>query len=82
MRALTVVATPARHANVLQHMLGYCKASIDADARAELLAMIDDYRLGRLPLIVPIAMMTHHVRYQGVSDLQPHPYERSLRNHV
>jgi uncharacterized protein YbgA (DUF1722 family)/uncharacterized protein YbbK (DUF523 family) len=88
MRALTVVATPKRHANVLQHMLGYFKTSIDADARAELLSVIDDYRLGRLPLIVPITLMKHHVRRQGVAYLQgqvylqPHPHELSLRNHV
>ena len=88
MKALAVVATPKRHANVLQHMLGYFKTSIDADARAELLTIIDDYRLGRLPLIVPVTLMKHHVRRQGVAYLegqvylQPHPYELSLRNHV
>jgi uncharacterized protein YbgA (DUF1722 family) len=69
-------------------MLGYFKTSIDADARAELLSVIDDYRLGRLPLIVPITLMKHHVRRQGVAYLQgqvylqPHPHELSLRNHV
>ena len=74
MRALAAVATPKRHANVLQHMLGYFKKSIDADARAELLTLIDDYRLGRIPLIVPITLMKHHVRRQGVAYLEGQVY--------
>jgi uncharacterized protein YbgA (DUF1722 family)/uncharacterized protein YbbK (DUF523 family) len=88
MAALSVVATPRRHANVLQHMLGYFKTSIDSDARAELLGLIDDHRLGRVPLIVPITLMRHHVRRQrvaylaGQTYLDPHPRELSLRNHV
>jgi len=88
MRALAVVATPQKHANVLQHMLGYFKTSIDADARAELLDLIEEHRQGRVPLVVPIALMKHHVRRQGVAYLagqvylDPHPRELSLRNHV
>jgi len=88
MRALTIVATPARHANVLQHMLGYFKKSLDRDARAELAAIIDDHRLGLVPLVVPITLMRHHVRRQKIAYLEgqtylaPHPRELSLRNHV
>jgi uncharacterized protein YbgA (DUF1722 family)/uncharacterized protein YbbK (DUF523 family) len=88
MAALTIIATPKRHANVLQHMLGYFKKSLDTDARTELLGLIDDHRQGRLPLIVPMTLMKHHVRREGVaylagqSYLDPHPRELSLRNHV
>jgi uncharacterized protein YbgA (DUF1722 family)/uncharacterized protein YbbK (DUF523 family) len=88
MKALTIVATPKRHANVLQHMLGYFKKSLDGDARAELLGLIDDHRQGRIPLVVPMTLMKHHVRRQGIaylagqSYLDPHPRELSLRNHV
>ena len=88
MRALAVVATPARHANVLQHMLGYFSNDIDADARRELLALIDEHRQGRTPLIVPMTLMRHHVRrlkveyLLGQTYLEPHPRELSLRNHV
>jgi uncharacterized protein YbgA (DUF1722 family)/uncharacterized protein YbbK (DUF523 family) len=88
MQALATVATPKRHANVLQHMLGYFKTSLDADARAELLALIEDHRAGRVPLVVPMTLMRHHVRRQrvaylaGQSYLDPHPRELSLRNHV
>jgi uncharacterized protein YbgA (DUF1722 family)/uncharacterized protein YbbK (DUF523 family) len=88
MRALAVVATPKRQANVLQHMLGYFSRAIDQDARDELLALIEEHRQGRVPLIVPMTLMRHHVRRQqveyllGQTYLDPHPRELSLRNHV
>ena len=88
MRAMAVIATPKRHANVLQHMLGYFSRAIDDDARTELLALIEEHRVGRVPLIVPMTLVLHHVRRQGVAYLQgqtylaPHPRELSLRNHV
>jgi uncharacterized protein YbgA (DUF1722 family)/uncharacterized protein YbbK (DUF523 family) len=88
MRAMAVIATPKRHANVLQHMLGYFSRAIDEDARTELLALIEEHRVGRMPLIVPMTLVLHHVRRQQVAYLQgqtyldPHPRELSLRNHV
>jgi uncharacterized protein YbgA (DUF1722 family)/uncharacterized protein YbbK (DUF523 family) len=88
MRALTIVATPKRHANVLQHMLGYFTQDLDQDARRELLDVIEEHRQGRVPLIVPMTLMRHHVRRRqvdyllGQTYLEPHPRELSLRNHV
>jgi uncharacterized protein YbgA (DUF1722 family)/uncharacterized protein YbbK (DUF523 family) len=88
MRALTTIATPRRHANVLQHMLGYFKKTLEADSRAEIAGLIDDHRNGLVPLIVPITLIRHHVRRQhvhylaGQVYLDPHPRELSLRNHV
>jgi uncharacterized protein YbgA (DUF1722 family)/uncharacterized protein YbbK (DUF523 family) len=88
MQALRVIATPKRHVNVLQHMVGYFKRTLDAGSRAELLATIDDYRRGLLPLVVPITLIRHHVRRHGVAYLagqvylEPHPKELMLRNQV
>jgi uncharacterized protein YbgA (DUF1722 family)/uncharacterized protein YbbK (DUF523 family) len=88
MQALTLVATPQRHTNVLQHMLGYFKRTLDAASRDELLTSIDDYRGGLLPLVVPITLFRHHVRQHNVEYLagqvylDPHPKELMLRNHV
>ena len=88
MRALGEIATPGRHANVLQHMLGYFKATLDLDARTELLGIIEAYRQKRVPLVVPMTLMKHHVRRQKVAYLEgqvyldPHPRGLSLRNHV
>ena len=88
MAALALTATRARHVNVLQHMAGYFKKTLDTAARDELRTTIDDYRLGLVPLIVPITLLRHHVRQLGVQYLAdqiylaPHPKELMLRNHV
>ena len=88
MTAMRVVATRGRHTNVLQHMAGYFKDLITAPARAELKDVIEDYRRGLLPLIVPITLVKHHVRMHDVEYLAdqhyltPHPKELLLRNHV
>lgn len=88
MTALTVIATPRRHTNVLQHMAGYFKKCLDRASRAELLAAIEDYRRELVPLVVPITLLRHHVRVhdvrylQGQAYLEPHPKELMLRNHV
>jgi len=88
MRALAIVATPGRQANVLQHMLGYVSDDLDTDARRELLAVIEDHRREQAPLIVPMTLMRHHVRrlkveyLLGQTWLEPHPRELKLRNHI
>lgn len=88
MAAMAVVATPARHANVLQHMLGHLRGRIDASARDEILGLIDEHRRGIVPLIVPLTLLRHYVRraaveyLEGQTYLEPHPRELALRNHV
>jgi uncharacterized protein YbgA (DUF1722 family)/uncharacterized protein YbbK (DUF523 family) len=88
MSALTVIATPRRHTNVLQHMAGYFKECLDASSKAELGTAIDDYRRGLVPLVVPMTLLRHYVRVHRVSYLAgqlylaPHPKELMLRNHV
>jgi uncharacterized protein YbgA (DUF1722 family) len=88
MEALARMATPERHTNVLQHMAGYFKKSLDAASRAELQTAIEDYRRGLVPLVVPVTLFRHHVRAHDVAYLAgqvylaPHPKELMLRNHV
>jgi uncharacterized protein YbgA (DUF1722 family) len=69
MTALSTMATPRRQANVLQHMLGYFKEALDRESRAELLALIQDYAGGRVPLVVPLTLFGHHIRRCGVTYL-------------
>ena len=53
-----------------------------------MIQVIDDYRLGLTPLIVPITLLNHYVRkydQQYLRDqvyLNPHPMELHLRNHT
>lgn len=88
MQALAQLATPRRHTNVLQHMAGYFKDRLDAASKRELGSVIDDYRRGLVPLIVPLTLVRHHVRIHDVRYLagqiylEPHPKELMLRNHV
>jgi uncharacterized protein YbgA (DUF1722 family) len=88
MAALASVATPGRHTNVLQHMLGYLKKMLNRENHAELLALIEDYAGGQVPLAHPLTLFDHHIRRFGVTYLadqtymHPHPSELMLRNHV
>ncbi len=88
MGALTKLATSGRNANVLQHSVGYFKDALDADSRRELLGHIEDYRVGIVPLVVPLTLIRHYIRRLRVPYLSgqiyfnPHPKELALRNHV
>jgi len=88
MEALRPIATPRRHVNVLHHVVGHFKRLLDARDRHELVALIDDYARGLVPLIVPITLIRHHVNRLGVAYLagqvylEPHPKELMLRNRV
>ena len=69
-------------------MAGYLKRSIDSDDKQELGQNIDTYRLGRVPLIVPITLFRHYFRrhpdpcMERQVYLHPHPDELSLRNAI
>jgi len=88
MSALEITATPKRHVNVLQHILGYFSDQLDGAARRELLDLVEDYGRGLLPLVVPLTLVRHYVRQFAVTYLraqtylEPHPRELMLRNHV
>ncbi len=88
MTAMTKRANKKTHTNVLMHIQGYFKEHIDADDRAELKEAIERYRLGQLPLIVPITLLKHHLLkhpeeyLQGQRYLFPYPEELMLRNHI
>jgi uncharacterized protein YbgA (DUF1722 family)/uncharacterized protein YbbK (DUF523 family) len=82
--------TPTRrsHTNVLQHLAGYVSKPLDPDEREELTEMIDQYRRGLLPLIVPVTLIRHYVRKFKVPYLldqvylTPHPHELMLLNQL
>lgn len=87
MAALSRPATRAKHQNVLQHILGYFKQELTTDEKAELLEIIERYKSGNYPLIVPITLLNHYVRKYDKAYLaeqfylNPHPVELNLRNH-
>jgi uncharacterized protein YbgA (DUF1722 family)/uncharacterized protein YbbK (DUF523 family) len=88
MKTLGVKVTVRKHANVLQHIVGYFKDRLGAYEKAELLGVIGDYHRGLTPLIVPLTLIKHYVQIFDVGYirdqvyLNPHPKELMLRNHV
>lgn len=80
-------ASASRHTNVLMHILGYLKQQLSGADKRELLELIDDYRQGRVPRIVPITLLKHHFRHHpndyiaGQSYLNPDPRELKLRGY-
>lgn len=88
MEAMSLKPSTAKHTNVLHHIMGYFKKNLSTDEKQELLEVIDEYRRGIIPLIVPVTLMNHYVRKYDESYmkeqtyLNPHPMELQLRNHV
>ena len=86
MSTLKRPATRRGHTNVLQHVQGYLKKELDKSDKQELAQTIEQYRLGHLPLIVPITLLRHHFRRNPVEYItnqiymNPHPPELMLRN--
>lgn len=86
--ALSKPAPRKRHVNVMQHMLGHFREHLEPAPRAALAEVIEDYRNGIVPLVVPVTLLKHYVGLCGVeylarqTYLEPHPRELLLRNHV
>lgn len=83
---LRVRTTVKKHCNVLLHILGYFKNTLSADEKQEVLELIEAYRQGEVPLIVPITLLNHYVRKEGQPYLSgqyylhPHPLHLRLRS--
>lgn len=88
MACLKIPATRGNHVNVLQHIQGYLKATLDGDDKLELSEIIENYRQNKVPLIVPLTLLRHHFRKQpdtfieGSHYMHPHPGELALLNEI
>ena len=88
MDGLAIHATAKKHANVLDHMMGYFTKELSTEERKELVELISDFRHQLVPLIVPVTLIRHYVTKYTVGYLlnqvylDPSPKELMLRNHV
>jgi uncharacterized protein YbgA (DUF1722 family)/uncharacterized protein YbbK (DUF523 family) len=88
LEALKLRTTMKKNTNVIQHMMGYFKEQLSKDEKQELLDVIEMYRKGYVPLIVPVTLMNHYVRkykepyLSRQVYLNPHPVSLQLRNHA
>ncbi len=88
MKILKKVAHRKNHVNVLQHIQGYLKKELSPGDKAELCELIERYRKGEIPLIVPITLLKHHFRTYPdpyIADsyyMSPYPQELRLINEI
>lgn len=88
MEALRLRATVKKNFKVLRQALGYLKKQLSLAEKAELREIIENYRQGDTPLIVPVTLLNHYGRkydqayLKGQYYLNPHPLELQLRHHV
>ncbi|WKE63947.1 DUF523 and DUF1722 domain-containing protein [Gallaecimonas kandeliae] len=87
-RFMAALARPAKRrdqANVLMHLQGFFKKVLEPQEKAELAALIDDYRQGLVPLMAPLTLLNHHLRRHPLPYLaeqrylQPYPSDLKLR---
>lgn len=87
MGSLKLKATVKKNTNVLHHMMGYFKKQLSSNEKQELNEIIEQYRVGYIPLIVPVTLINHYVRKYDQEYLEkqvylnPHPAALKLRNH-
>ncbi len=87
LKALDLKTTLKKNINVLMHILGFFKKNLNAGGKQEMLSIIDQYREGYVPLIVPLTLINHYVRkydqpwLREQTYLNPHPFELKLRNY-
>lgn len=88
MKTLKKPATRNKNTNVLMHIQGYFKKQLDAEERKELSEVIDQYRLGDIPLVAPMILLKHHLKQHPNDYLQrqkfltPYPDKLRLRNAI
>ena len=86
MAGLTHLANTKSHANTLFHMQGYFKKVLDKVQKEELSEKIEEYRLGLVPLLVPLTLINHYLRGSDDQEylssqvyLAPYPADLKLR---
>ncbi|HQQ74282.1 MAG TPA: DUF523 and DUF1722 domain-containing protein [Pseudomonadales bacterium] len=86
MQALQKTSTRASNTNALQHLRGFIKNATDETEKNSLNVLIDQYKSGVVPLIVPLSMLRHLLaRYPDSYAneqrfLNPYPDSLGLRN--
>jgi uncharacterized protein YbgA (DUF1722 family) len=78
MEGLALLGTRRKHANVMQHLVGYLKKDLSTEdtpkakrSKQELLGLMEEYRQGIVPLIVPLTPLKHHLNRYPVPPAPP-----------
>lgn len=88
MQTLSRKASRKTNTNVLTHLQGYLKTKLNSRETESLCGVIEQYRLGILPLIVPVSFLkgyfhNHPNNYIGrQAFMNPYPEDLGLRNQI
>lgn len=88
MQVLTKRANRKSHTNAMMHVIGYVKTAINSDEKQHFLTLVEQYRQGMVPLIVPMAQLRNLIDMYGndyikqQTYLRPYPDQLGLRNHI
>lgn len=88
MAALSHHATRKGNTNAMMHLRGYLKEILSTQDKQELSQLIDSYKAGMVPLVVPLTLLKHHLLklenpyLKSQTFWSPHPEQLGLRNHV
>lgn len=86
MEGLRHLATRKGNTNAMMHLRGYLRGELTATDNQELSNLIENYRQGLVPLVVPLTLLKHHLLKVDDEYLQlqtfwsPHPERLGLRN--
>ncbi|GAA3219064.1 DUF523 and DUF1722 domain-containing protein [Actinocorallia longicatena] len=86
--AFATRAGRGRNVNALHHVLGPMSDRLNGSRRHGIVEAIEDYRQGRAPLSVPIALLRHnaegedHAYLADQTFLEPFPADLPLRHHL
>lgn len=83
MQALSYRASRNNQTNVLMHIQGYFKRILSPQEKQELAQVIQDYRIGELPILAPLTLIKHYLQAYPNDYLQQQrylePYPQALR---
>ncbi len=86
MGAMKQPVTRKRHASILMRLQRYLKRKLDASEKQELMGLIDHYRKGIVPLVVPMTLvrffMKKYQEHDALSMLDKYPMELGLQNSI
>lgn len=88
MEAINKPASRGAHCNVMQHMMGYLKRTVEASIRQDILRVFEQYRLGEVNLATPMTLLSHYLNQKGSEYiraqryLEPYPAHLGLRNQL
>ncbi|AQT59475.1 DUF523 and DUF1722 domain-containing protein [Cellvibrio sp. PSBB023] len=88
MAALSHHATRKGNTNAMMHLRGYLKDILSTQDKQELSQLIDSYKAGMVPLVVPLTLLKHHLLkldnpyLKAQTFWSPHPEQLGLRNYI